>query len=166
MMAKLADPTIPFAGVVARRRRERAAADGQTFRLGTVGHDWASIYREPGSKVVIGASDAALGRDDLEHTVKIIGAAGGVLADLGFQVCPVSALTDGRLGPSLIVWVGGPDTTAHERDQLAALCVPGVWIGSCIEAPHGWRRIDSSEFDDRNQFIRRFAAAVTELVPR
>ena len=55
MNGKLEDLTIPFVGVVARRRRERAAADGQTFRLGTVGPDWASIYREPGSKVVIGA---------------------------------------------------------------------------------------------------------------
>jgi hypothetical protein len=59
-MVKLEDPTVPFAGVVARRRRERAAADADDFRLGAPGHDWHAIYVEPGPKAVVGASAKAL----------------------------------------------------------------------------------------------------------
>lgn len=80
VMATLEDLTVPFAGVVARRGRERAAADGQAFPLGTAGHAWGSIYRERGSRAVIGASGRALGQDDLEHAVQIIGTVGGLLA--------------------------------------------------------------------------------------
>jgi hypothetical protein len=87
-MVKLEDPTVPFAGVIARRRRERAATDALAFRLGTPGRDWQAIYSEPGVKAVVGATDRALDTDHAEHTLQVIGAMGGLLTDLGFQVCP------------------------------------------------------------------------------
>ncbi len=162
-MVKLEDPTIPFAGVVARRRRERAAADADAFRLGAPGHDWHAIYVEPGPKAVVGASAKALDADSVERTVQLIGSVGGLLADLGFQVCPASALTGGTLRPSLLAWVDAGDTAADERRRLEALGAPGVVIGSCA-APTGWGRVDADEFKDRSLFIRHFVDEVAPLV--
>ena len=36
-MVKLEDPTIQYADIIPRRRRERATTDGQAYRLGTPG---------------------------------------------------------------------------------------------------------------------------------
>jgi hypothetical protein len=163
-MVKLEDPTVPFAGVVARRRRERAAADADAFRLGAPGHDWHAIYVEPGPKAVVGASAKALDADSVERTVQLIGSVGGLLADLGFQVCPASALTGGTLRPSLLAWVDAGDTAADERRRLEALGAPGVVIGSCAAAPAGWGRIDADEFEDRNLVTRHFVDEVAPLV--
>ena len=160
-MVKLEDPTVPFAGVVARRRRERAATDALAFRLGTPGRDWQAIYSEPAVKAVVGASDRALDADPVEHTLQVIGAMGGLLADLGFQVCPASALTAGTVQPSVLAWVTAGDALA---DELLALAAPCIVIGACPAAPTHWACIDASEFDNRNQFIRRFVAEVARLV--
>ena len=160
-MVKLEDPTVPFAGVVARRRRERAATDALAFRLGTPGRDWQAIYSEPGVKAVVGATDRALDTDHAEHTLQIIGAMGGLLADLGYQVCPASALTAGTVRPSVLAWVVAGDMPG---DELRALGAPCIVIGPCPAAPADWACIDASEFDKRDQFIRRFVAEVSRLV--
>lgn len=160
-MVKLEDPTVPFAGVIARRRRERAVTDAPAFRLGTPGRDWQAIYSEPGVKAVVGASNRALDTDHAEHTLQIIGAMGGLLADLGFQVCPASALTAGTIRPSVLAWVVAGDPLA---DELHALATPGIVVGTCPAAPADWACIDASEFDKRDQFIRRFVAEVSRLV--
>ncbi|MBA3652860.1 MAG: hypothetical protein H0W70_01550 [Actinobacteria bacterium] len=163
-MVKLEDPTIPFAGVVARRRAERAGADSVVFRLGAPGRDWDAIYPEPGPKAIVGASDAALGADWVEDTMQVVGSIGGLLADLGFQVCPASALTAGTIRPSLLAWVAHGGAAVEERRALDALGAPGVMIGPCGSAPVAWVCIDEHEFNDRNQFIRRFVAEVSDLV--
>jgi hypothetical protein len=160
-MVKLEDPTVPFAGVIARRRRERAATDAVAFRLGTSGRDWEAIYSEPGVKAVVGATDRALDTAHAERTLQVIGAMGGLLADLGFQVCPASALTAGTLRPSLLAWVVAGDSPT---DELRALGAPCIVIGPCQAAPAHWACIDASEFEKRNQFIRRFVAEVSRLV--
>jgi hypothetical protein len=163
-MVKLEDPTIPFSGVVARRRQERAAVDAAAFRLGAPGRNWEAIYLEPGSKAIVGASDRALGDDRVEHTVQVIGAIGGLLADLGFQVCPASALTAGTLRPSLLAWVAAGSDATDERRALEAVGAPGVFIGPCAGAPDGWPCLNDRELEDRNRFIRRFVAEVSALV--
>ena len=160
-MVKLEDPTVPFAGVIARRRRERVATDALAFRLGTPGRDWQAIYSEPGVKAVVGASDRALETDHVEHTLQVIGAMGGLLADLGFQVCPASALTAGTIRPSVLAWVVAGDAPG---DELRALGAPCIVIGPCPTPPTDWARIDASEFDNRDRFIRRFVAEVSRLV--
>ena len=104
-MVKLEDPTIPLAGVIARRRRVRAATDAAAFRLGTPGHDWQAIYAEPDRKAVVGASARAFGGDQTEHTRRIIGAIGGLLADLGFRGLPGERAHRGR-SPCIALCVG------------------------------------------------------------
>ena len=49
-------------------------------------------------------------------------------------------------------------------DELRALATPGIVVGACPAAPTHWACIDASEFDNRNQFIRRFVAEVARLV--
>lgn len=77
---KLQDPTAPFAGIIARRRRERAGEAAEIFRFGG---------RAPGSRpssgpvAVVGASAWALAPERIERTAAHLGALGGVLADLG-----------------------------------------------------------------------------------
>lgn len=160
-MVKLEDPTVPFAGVIARRRSERAATDALAFRLGTPGRDWEAIYSESGVKAVVGATDRALDTDHAERTLRVIGAMGGLLTDLGFQVCPASALTAGTFRPSVLAWVSAGDPPA---DELRAMGAPCIVIGPCAALPGDWACIDASEFDKRDQFIRRFVAEVSRLV--
>ncbi len=112
-------------------------------------------------KAVVGASDRALDADHAEHTLRIIGAMGGLLTDLGFQVCPASALTEGTFRPSLLAWVVAEDAPA---DELRALGAPCIVIGACHAAPLDGACIDAGEFANRNQFIRRFVAEVSRLV--
>ena len=119
-MVKIHDPTVAYSTVVPRRRRSRAAAAGERFRLGV--HD---VHCPPSSptasrSALIGASSWALKSEQVERTVELIGIAGGLLADLGFQVCPIGA--DARpKRPSLVVWVCGDETQADEYTQLAAM---------------------------------------------
>lgn len=163
-MVKLVDPTLPFADVVARRRREGAGAAATTFGLWTSTHDWRTVYPEPTAVAGIGASEMALRDSAVDLTQQLIGASAGLLVDLGFQVCPVGAITSGMLSPSLLVWVAGETTTQRESEQLSSFGVPGVWIGSVAEAVDGWARIDPGVFGDRAQFVRHFVATVASLV--
>lgn len=163
-MVKLEDPTLPYADVVPRRRRERAASDGQAFRLGAPGYDWRATYSTPGSRVVIAASDCALSPTEVEDTVKVIGTVGGLLADLGFQVFPAKAMTGGDLWPSLLTWVGGSATAAEERDRLRVIGAPGVSVAPCPLGMPGWQHVDVREIGDWRSFATQFIAAVAALV--
>ena len=163
-MVKLIDPTLPFADVVARHRRERAGTAATTFGLWTSTHDWRTVYPEPTAVAGIGASDQALRDPEVDLTQQLIGGSAGLLVDLGFQVCPVGAITSGMLPPTLLVWVAGETTTPRESEQLSSFNVPGVWIGSGAEPADGWARIEPGVFEDREQFVRWFVAAVASLV--
>ena len=163
-MVKLVDPTLPFADVVARRRREGAGAAATTFGLWASTHDWRTVYPEATAVAGIGASEQALRDPEVDLTQQLIGASAGLLVDLGFQVCPVGAITSGILPPSLLVWVAGENTTRRESEQLSSFNVPGVWIGSWSQQPDGWARIEPAVFGDRAQFVRQLVAAVASLV--
>ncbi|MGH3850312.1 MAG: hypothetical protein ACRDRT_11505 [Pseudonocardiaceae bacterium] len=163
-MVKLEDPTLPFADVVARHRREQAAADAATFGLWASTHDWRAVYPEPTAVAGIGASEQALAEPYIDLAQRLTGASGGLLVDLGFQICPIGAITSGMLPPSLLVWVAGETTTPEERRQLAALGAPGLWIGPRADAIEGWSQLDADVFADRADFIRRFVGAVASLV--
>ncbi len=84
--------------------------------------------------------------------------------DLGFQVCPIGAITNRMLPPTVVVWIAGDDTTPEERAQLAALGVPGLWIGRGSDAVEGWGHLDPDLFGDRVHFVRQFVAAVASRV--
>ena len=163
-MVKLVDPTLPFADVVARRRRERATTDAAAFSLWAPTHDWRSVYPEPTAVAGIGASRQALSGSAVDLTQQLIGGSGGLLVDLGFQVCPIGAITGGMLPPSLLVWVAGDTTTSEEQEQLSSLTTAGVWIGQCADAVDGWTHVDAEVFEDRVRFVRQFVAAVASLV--
>jgi hypothetical protein len=61
----------------------------------------------------------------------------------------------------VLAWVVAGDTPA---DELRALGTPCIVIGPCPAAPADWACIDASEFDKRDQFIRRFVAEVSRVV--
>jgi len=163
-MVKLVDPTLPFADVVARRRREGAGAAAATFGLWASTHDWRAVYPDATAVAGIGASDQALRDADVDFTQQVIGGSGGLLVDLGFQVCPIGAITSGMLSASLVVWVAGGTTTPEERGRLSSFGVPGVWIGSGTAPVEGWANVDPQVFGDRVQFVRRFVGAVASLL--
>lgn len=163
-MVKLADPTLPFADVVARRRRERATTDAATFGLRASTHDWRAVYPEPTAIAAIGASEQALSGREVDRTQQLLGGSGGLLVDLGFQVCPIAAVTSGMLPASLLVWIAADGTTTHEREQLASFGIPVVWIGGPTDTVDGWAHLDPEVFQDRAAFVRRFVAAVASLV--
>lgn len=162
-MVKLEDPTLPFADIVARHRREQAAADAATFGLWASTHDWRAVYPEPTAIAAIGASEQALSDPNVDLTQQLTGASGGLLVDLGFQLCPIAAITSGMLPATLLVWIGD-GTTPDERQQLAALGVPGIWIGRRTDGIQGWAHLGAALFGDRVGFTRQFVAAVASLV--
>jgi hypothetical protein len=145
-------------------RAAGAGAAATTFGLWASTHDWRTLYPEPTAVAGIGASEPALRNPEVDLTQRLIGASAGLLVDLGFQVCPVGAITSGMLSPSLLVWVAGENTTQQESEQLSSFNVPGVWIGSEAEAADGWACIEPRVFGDRAQFVRQFVAAVASLV--
>src|SRR5437899_12628812 len=106
-MVKLEDPALPFADVVARRRRERAVTDAATFGLWAATRDWRTVYPEPTAVAGIGASERALLEPQVDLAQQLIGGSGGLLVDLGFQVCPIGAITSRMLPPTVLVWVAG-----------------------------------------------------------
>ena len=162
-MVKLEDPTLPFADIVARHRREQAAADAATFGLWASTHDWRAVYREPTTIAAIGASEQALSDPQVDLTQQLTGASGGLLVDLGFQLCPIAAITSDMLPAALLVWIGD-GTMPDEHQQLAALGVPGLWIGRRTDGIEGWGHLEASVFGDRVGFTRQFVAAVAALV--
>lgn len=162
-MVKIQDPTVAFSTVVPSRRRSRATAAGERFRLGLHGLDCGPTPRPTERSAVIGASSWALKTEQVEGSVELIGLVGGLLADLGFQVCPIGA--DARpQRPSIVVWVCGDETRADEYEQLAALGVPGLSIGSCVEGLEDWSFVTTEDLDDRKEFIRLFVDEVEALV--
>lgn len=163
-MVKLEDPTVPYADVIPRWRRERSGTAADVFRLGAPGYDWRATYAEPGTPVVIAASDSALSSAEAEDTVKVIGTVGGLLADLGFQVYAARAMSGGDLQPSLVIWVGGSAMSADECARLEALDAPGVSVAACPVNLAGWRHIDAEEVGDWRTFAKRFVAEVAGLV--
>ena len=74
-----------------------------TFGLWASTHDWQAVYPEPTAVAGIGASDQDLRDPEVDLTQQLIGGSAGLLVDLGFQVCPVGAITSGMLLPSLPV---------------------------------------------------------------
>ena len=162
-MVKIQDPTVAFSQVVTARRRLRAASTGERFRLGLHGLECGSTSPIADRAAVIGASAWALKAEQIEGTVGLIGLVGGLLADLGFQVCPIGA--DARpQRPSLVVWVCGDETESDEYRQLAAMGVPGLSIGSCVEGLEEWSFITTDELEDRNEFIHFFVTEVEALL--
>lgn len=155
---KLQDPTAPFADVIVRRRRERAASDAECFRFGG-----RPPTRHPrpssGPVAVVGASDWALDPSRVERTLAHIGALGGLLADLGYDVYAVSALPDLDARPSFVGWVGG-DETAAELDQLVALDAPGLAVGATVDGIETWGSIEPDDHPDSIEFVR---AALHEI---
>ena len=149
-MIKLQDPTAPFAGVIARRRRERMGEAVEVFRFGG---------QAPGSRpstgpvAVVGASASALSPERLEKTAAHLGALGGVLADLGYDVFAVSALAELDAPPIFIGWVGSAET-AEERDQIKALDVPGLVIGSRLDGFDAWASVEPEDHRDSIEFVR------------
>jgi hypothetical protein len=67
------------------------------------------------------------------------------------------------LPAALPVWIGD-GTTPDEHHQLAALGVPGLWIGRRTDGIEGWAHLEAALFGDRVGFTRQFVAAVASLV--
>src|SRR4051794_25157644 len=141
---RLQDPTAAYSRVVADRRRSRAALDAERFRLGVHGLDCGSTPSTR-KRALVGASSWALKADHVEETVRRIGAAGGLLADLGFQVCPIGADDAMTARPSIVVWVCGNRTREDEYEQLEAMSVPGISLGSCVEGLDEWSYLEDDE---------------------
>lgn len=161
---KLVDPTRPFAEIAARRRRDRAATDAATFGLWTATHDWRSVYPDPTVIAGIGASEQGLREPERDLTQQLLGASGGLLVDLGFQVCPIGAVARGLFRPSLLVWLAGENTPGEELVVLASFGAPGLWIGERRHAIDGWAHVEPDVFEDRVRFVREFVAAVASVV--
>ena len=162
-MVKLEDPTLPFADVVARHRREQAPRAAATLGLRASTHDWRAVYPEPTAVAGIGASERALSDRQVDLTQRLTGASGGLLVDLGFQLCPIAVITNGMLPAILLVWIASDSTTPDERQQLTELGVPGLWIGRCADAIEGWAHLETEVFGDRVVFTRQFVAAVASV---
>lgn len=155
---KLHDPTAPFADVIARRRRERAASDSECFRFG--GRPPAGQPRpSSGPVAVVGASDWALAPSRAERTLAHIGALGGLLADLGYDVYAVSSLAALDARPVFVGWVGGDETPA-EHEQLVALDAPGLSVGAVVDGIESWGSIEPDEHRGSIEFVR---AALHEI---
>ena len=88
-MVKLEDPTLPFADIVARHRRERAAADAATFGLWSSTHDWRAVYPEPTAVAGIGASEQALSDPNVDLTQQLTGASGACSSTSASSCAPL-----------------------------------------------------------------------------
>ncbi len=108
---------------------------------------------------MVGASNWALDPSRAERTLAHIGALGGLLADLGYDVYAVSALPDLDARPSFVGWVGG-DETAAEHDQLVALDAPGLAVGATVDGIETWGSIEPDDHHDSIEFVR---AALHEI---
>ncbi len=163
-MVKIQDPTLAYSTVVPRRRASRAAANGERFRLSLHGLDCGATSRAADRRAVIGASAWALKAEQVDRTVAIIGLVGGLLADLGFQVCPIGADANPTLRPSVVVWVCGDETQSDELEQLAAIGSLGLSIGSCVEGLDGWSFLESDQLEDREEFMRQFVDEIAVVL--
>lgn len=147
---KLQDPVAPFRGIVAEHRRAHATSNAERFRLGGRA---PAPRSSAGPVAVLGASEWALGSGRVETTVAYIGALGGLLADLGYDVYAVSSLPDLDARPAFVGWVGGEETAA-ELSQLAVLGAPGLSIGPHVDGVETWSRIEPEGQPISIEFIR------------
>lgn len=149
-MVKLEDPVAPFRGIVAKHRRANALRNAELFRLG--GH--APVPRpSTGPVAVVGACGEALESDRIEVTAAYIGALGGLLADLGYDVYAVSSLPQLDAPPAFVGWVGGGETPT-EREQLAAIDAPGLRVGPDVDDAQRWGSIQPEGQPTDIEFIR------------
>lgn len=150
---KLHDPTSPFADVITRRRRERAALNAERFRLGVHGAPCTPPSAGQPS-AALGASAWALKPERVERTLMHLGSLGGLLTDLGYKVCTIGSLAEADARPSLVAWVCGDETRSDEYDQLVALDAPGLSIGACVDDLDTWSNIEPEDHPDPIDFIR------------
>jgi hypothetical protein len=156
---KIEDPVAPFRGIVAEHRRAHAASAAERFRLG----GRAPAPRpSSGPVAVVGASGLALESDRIETTAAYIGALGGLLADLGYDVYAVSALPGLDARPAFVGWVGGGETTS-EREQLAAIDAPGLSIGPALHGAHAWSNLEPEGQPTDIEFIRSALGEIRRL---
>lgn len=147
---KLQDPIAPFAGVIARRRRQRAAVDADCFRFGGV------LLTDEQALDRLQWWARAAGRSDQIGsitTLAYIGALGGLLADLGNDVYAVSSLPDLDARPAFVGWVGGEETAA-EHERLAALDAPGLSVGPRLDGVETWSSLEPEGQPTSIEFIR------------
>ena len=135
---KLEDPVAPFRGIVAKHRRAHAAGNAERMRFGGPA---PTPRPSAGPVAVLGASEWALDETRVERTLAYIGALGGLLADLGYDVFAVSSLPGLDARPAFVGWVGGGETTS-EHEQLEAIGAPGLSIGPAPPGAQAWRSIE------------------------
>lgn len=157
-MVKLEDPVAPFREVLVEYRRTRPAPDTDIFRFGGQAPT-LPLRPSKGPIAVLGASDWALDSSRAEKTFAHIGALGGLLADLGYDIYSLGSLAALDQRPSFIGWVGGEESTS-EQAQLEALDVPGVSIGPGVE---GVAAMGNVEPDDHSDSIELVRAALHEI---
>ena len=147
---KLEDPVAPFRRIVAKHRRAHAESNAQRMRFGGPA---PTPRPSAGPVAVVGASDWALDETRIERTLAYLGALGGLLADLGYDVFAVSSLPGLDAPPAFVGWVGGGETTS-EHDQLLAIDAPGLSIGDATRAAPTWGRIEPEGQPTDIEFIR------------
>lgn len=149
---KLQDPTAPYADVMGRHRRERAASYAEHFRLG--GRAPGTRTRpSAGPAAVLGASEWALRDEHVERTAAYLGALGGLLADFGYDVFAITSVPDLDAAPLFVGWVGGEETPS-ELDQLAAIDAAGLSLSSGSAPIDTWARIEPEGRPTSIEFIR------------
>ena len=160
---KIHDPVLPYSKVMAGCRSAHAASHGERFRLGSRG--FPPRRRDPEVPVAaVGASTAALSAEQLESAVGYVGRAGGILADLGFDVSAIGAAIEHGLEPSLVVWVGSASMPIAERSALKALGVPVVVVCNDAAVPDDWKTVNPDDQHDDLAFTRELVAAIGEAV--
>lgn len=157
---KLEDPVAPFRGLVAEHRRAHAAGNAERMRFGGQA---PAPRASAGPVAVLGASDWALEEARVERTVAYIGALGGLLADLGYDVFAVSSLPGLDARPAFVGWVGGGETTS-ELEQLVAIDAPGLSIGPPPQGALAWRSVEPEGPPTDIEFIRTALQEIRRLI--
>jgi hypothetical protein len=156
---KLEDPVAPFRGIVAEHRRAHAATNAERLRFG----GQAPTPRpSSGPVAVLGASEWALDERRVERTLAYIGALGGLLADLGYDVFAVTSLPGLDARPAIVGWVGGGETTS-EYEQLATIDAPGLSIGPAPRGARTWGSIQPEGQPTDIEFIGSALHAIRRL---
>ena len=111
---------------------------------------------------VVGASGWALGPERVDPTLAHLGALGGVLADLGYDVYAGTSLHEVDVPPVFVGWVGGEETAA-EHDELVALAVPGsrsVPVSTGLET---WSSVRPEDHASSIEFVRTALSEIRRL---
>lgn len=165
-MVKIQDPPVVYSDVVTRRRRLRAVADGERFRMGVHDFEAAPASHASGRWALLGASASSLQAEQVEQTVAWLGLVGGILTDLGYHVRPIGVERKQSASAELVVWMSGDETGSDEYEQLAGTGLPGVSIGSIIEGLDDWGFINPDEHKDKADFIREFLVKIAGALGR